>query len=284
MSVNLYNIPADQLMRLFIDHWPASVRPTLIFADPPFNIGHPYAGYSDRLPEGDFDLMLMEFVALAARAIKPDGVICLHGPDRLCETYLDAARRAGLHRTAWVNLGYAFGQCREDNFVDARTHCLIYSKSKGSHQWHPDEILVPSTRLLSGDKRTSQSSRGGYRVPGTIWGLESDPETGCVLDPLKAEDCWGRVQGNNRERRHERPNQLPVKYLARLIKAYTSPGDFVCDPFMGTGTTVVVADLLGREGIGGDLDPHSIQCVERRLADESHMSLCRERVAELVTV
>lgn len=75
----------------------------------------------------------------------------------------------------------------------------------------------------------------------------------------------GRVQGNSKERVAGRPNQLPEKYLERLIRAFTNPGDLVVDPFCGTGTTAVVADALGRDCIAIDIDPEACQLTEDRL-------------------
>jgi DNA modification methylase len=61
---------------------------------------------------------------------------------------------------------------------------------------------------------------------------------------------WGRVQGNNKERRHGHDNQLPEVYLERVIECSSNPGDLVLDPFLGSGTTGVVAHALGRNFIG----------------------------------
>jgi DNA modification methylase len=72
------------------------------------------------------------------------------------------------------------------------------------------------------------------RVPGNVWGIPSDGE------------YWGRVQGNSKERRQGHPNQLPEVYLERLIRAYTDENDIVVDPFVGSGTTPVVARALKR--------------------------------------
>ena len=61
---------------------------------------------------------------------------------------------------------------------------------------------------------------------------------------------WGRIQGNNKERRHEHHNQIPEVYLERVIKACSNPGSLVLDPFLGSGTTSTVARALGRRSIG----------------------------------
>ena len=51
-----------------------------------------------------------------------------------------------------------------------------------------------------------------------------------------------------------------------FIEAFTKPGDRVIDPFMGRGTTVLEAALLGRVGIGKDVSPISAAITEPRLS------------------
>ncbi|MYI74290.1 MAG: site-specific DNA-methyltransferase [Acidobacteria bacterium] len=56
--------------------------------------------------------------------------------------------------------------------------------------------------------------------------------------------------------------QLPRFFISRL----TGPGDVVFDPFMGRGTTLLEAALLGRRPLGNDVNPLSRMLVEPRLA------------------
>ena len=55
--------------------------------------------------------------------------------------------------------------------------------------------------------------------------------------------------------------QLPAFFIDRL----TQPGDVVCDPFMGRGTTVLQAALMGRLPIGSDANPLSLMLTQPRL-------------------
>ena len=48
--------------------------------------------------------------------------------------------------------------------------------------------------------------------------------------------------------------------------ASSNPGDTVLDPFVGSGTTTRVARVLGRQGIGIDINPDYIAMAETRLA------------------
>ena len=55
-------------------------------------------------------------------------------------------------------------------------------------------------------------------------------------------------------------------YVPRnLILRYTNPGEWILDQFMGSGTTLVEAKLLGRNAVGVDINPHSVSISETNL-------------------
>lgn len=53
----------------------------------------------------------------------------------------------------------------------------------------------------------------------------------------------------------DHPTQKPTAIIAPLVRASSTPGGIVLDPFLGSGTTAVVARLLGRRCIGIERDP-----------------------------
>ena len=63
----------------------------------------------------------------------------------------------------------------------------------------------------------------------------------------------------------DHPTQKPEKLLAKLILASSRPGDLVMDPFLGSGTTSVVARKLGRRYVGIEIDETYACCAEKRL-------------------
>ena len=70
------------------------------------------------------------------------------------------------------------------------------------------------------------------------------------------------VRTNNGERFHKQ--QSPIALLARIILSSSIPGDTVCDPFAGTGTTLVAANQLQRNSIGIEMDPINVSCIKKR--------------------
>jgi len=61
------------------------------------------------------------------------------------------------------------------------------------------------------------------------------------------------------------PTQKPEKLLERIIKASSNEGDLVADFFCGSGTTLAVAEKLGRKWIGSDLGKFSIHTSRKRM-------------------
>ena len=62
--------------------------------------------------------------------------------------------------------------------------------------------------------------------------------------------------------------QAPIQLLLRIVLSSTNPGDVVLDPFAGSGTTLVVAEQLGRESIGIELDKINVEIIRERLAEK----------------
>lgn len=63
----------------------------------------------------------------------------------------------------------------------------------------------------------------------------------------------------------DHPTQKPEKLLAKIILASTNPGDVILDPFLGSGTTSVVAKKLGRRFVGIEIDRFYCCLAEKRL-------------------
>jgi site-specific DNA-methyltransferase (adenine-specific) len=61
------------------------------------------------------------------------------------------------------------------------------------------------------------------------------------------------------------PTEKPVQALTPLIGAFTKPHDLILDPFCGSGSTLVAANELGRQGLGIELDAGHHATAKRRL-------------------
>lgn len=64
------------------------------------------------------------------------------------------------------------------------------------------------------------------------------------------------------------PTAKPLSILETIIERFTSPGDLVIDPFMGSGSTLVAAQNTGRDAHGVDLNPEYVALAHERLAQQ----------------
>jgi site-specific DNA-methyltransferase (adenine-specific) len=92
------------------------------------------------------------------------------------------------------------------------------------------------------------------------------------LDELPGQavhDLWGDISPINPQAKERLgyPTQKPETLLERIIKASSSEGDIVLDPFCGCGTTIAVAERLKRRWIGIDITYLAINLIKRRLHD-----------------
>jgi len=83
---------------------------------------------------------------------------------------------------------------------------------------------------------------------------------------VNMKDVWHiDMVGRTAKERLGYPTQKPEALLERVIKASSNQGDVVLDPFCGCGTTVAVAERLGRQWIGIDISPTAVGLMKARL-------------------
>jgi len=136
-------------------------------------------------------------------------------------------------------------------------------------------------KTFCGKKRTPPPGRHWAGTMGkTIEELEKEgriviskndvPRVKYYLDELPGKVCqtiWTDVvdpQSQSDEKIYY-DTQKPEKLLQRIINASSRPGDIVADFFCGSGTTLAVAEKLGRRWVGSDLSKFAIQVTRKRL-------------------
>ena len=87
-------------------------------------------------------------------------------------------------------------------------------------------------------------------------------------------DLWviPNVKSNHVEKTGH-PCQFPVELIERLVLSMTKPGDWVLDPFLGTGTSVIAAIRHGRKGMGAEVDQKYVEIANHRLKLEANGEL-----------
>ncbi|MDP7029647.1 MAG: site-specific DNA-methyltransferase [Phycisphaerales bacterium] len=225
----------------------------LVFADPPFNWDVPYDGWSDDMTRAAYERFTYDWLDGCIEALSPSGSIWVNIPDDSAAEVVLHLKRRGLVMINWCVWHFRFGQCRNSSFIMSKVHALYFCKDPDNRTWNPDAVLEQSDRAsIYGDKRTMEkSSNKGMRVPMDVWYGK----------------YWGRIQGNNAERRHGHQNQIPEVYLERVILACSNEGDLVLDPFAGSGTTGTVARAHQRRSIGIEQSEVTAKSAWERIAE-----------------
>jgi site-specific DNA-methyltransferase (adenine-specific) len=234
----------------------------LLFADPPFNIGYDYDVYADRRAVPDYLRWSREWIGEAHRVLKPGGTFWLAiGDEFAAELKVMAQHDVGFHCRSWVIWHFTFGVNCPGNFSRSHAHLLYFTKDPRRFTFNAGAVKVPSARqAVYRDKR----AKAGGRLPDNTWVLrpQDAPE---AFDP--GCDTWSvsRVCGTFKERVGWHPCQMPEAVLERIILACSDPGDLVVDPFTGSGTTLAVANRLGRRWLGWDISPDYVLRAEERI-------------------
>jgi len=79
-------------------------------------------------------------------------------------------------------------------------------------------------------------------------------------DTFNTDLHWSNYTGvyNDHLLRQVHPFQKPAALMERLVSIYSDPGDLVFDPFMGSGTTLIAAQKLGRQILGCEIKGKSV--------------------------
>ncbi len=72
------------------------------------------------------------------------------------------------------------------------------------------------------------------------------------------------------EMRLKHPALFPQALVRRLLEIYTKPGDTILDPFAGSGSTLVAAEKLGRQGIGFEITSEYVALAQKRIQMENN--------------
>ena len=133
----------------------------------------------------------------------------------------------------------------------AKKHDTIFRYSAGNNP------------LFNPMKQKSYMALGSGKNPKQTY---YDDETG-IYTIVNVKDWWddiGMLATSSYER-VDYPTQKPESLLERIVKASSNEGDLVADFFTGSGTTLAVAEKLGRKWIGSDLGKFSIHTTRKRM-------------------
>jgi DNA modification methylase len=216
----------------------------LIFADPPFNIGYKYDKYHDEKASDTYLAWTRDWIAACVRILKPHGSFYIAIGDEYAANIKLIADDCGLVMRNWIIWHYTFGQQLKSKFARSHTHILYFVKDAKNFTFNDGLVRVISDRQKKySDKRANPAGK----MPDDVW------------------NEYPRVCGTFRERTGF-PCQMPESLLARIIRVSSTEGDWVLDPFCGSGTTAVVAHKLRRTFTTIDLSEEYVGAAQKRIA------------------
>jgi len=225
----------------------------LIIADPPYNMQKDFNGNVFKKTDAEsYKEYTNAWLEKAIKLLKPNGsiyVCCDHMSSLVIGTLL-TEKLIVKNRITWER---EKGRGAKRNWKNAMEDIWFAVKSE-DYTFNLDAVKVRK-KVLAPYKENGlpkdweETNEGNFRntCPSNIWTDLSVP-------------YWSMAENT------AHPTQKPEKLIAKLILASSNPGDIVFDPFLGSGTTSVVAKKLGRKYIGVEQNPLYATWAEKRLS------------------
>ncbi len=178
------------------------------------------------------------------RVLRDDGTLYLHLDWReahYAKVALDAlfGRECFLNELIWA---YDYGAKSRRRWPTKHDTILVYVKNPSTY-WFDSEAVDREPYMAPGLVTAEKAARG--KLPTDVWWHTIVPTTG----PEKT----------------GYPTQKPLGVVRRIIQASSRPGDWVLDPFAGSGTTAAAVRALGRRSISIDQHPDALRIASARL-------------------
>ena len=234
----------------------------MVYIDPPFATRQDFNGsqeqkaYQDKIVGAEFLEFLRKRLVFLREILADDGGIFLHLDYRkgqYCRVIMDEVFQESNFRNevVWCYTGPS----QSDRYFP-RKHEYIYYYTKGnSYVFNPQFV----------------AHKSGLHNTGQVFGVTDDSNSTHVKElekrGKKIEDWWTDIWATERYRGEllHYPTQKPEALLERIVRSASNPGDIILDCFGGSGTTLAVAEKLGRRWIGVDCGKLAIYTMQKRL-------------------
>jgi site-specific DNA-methyltransferase (adenine-specific) len=253
---DLLNQVLHQDLFAVLPHLPPAFVDLLIL-DPPYNLAKDFNGRSfQKQPVETYTKWMDSWFVPLSRVLKPTASIYV------CGDWLTSAsifhvlqeRCTIRNRISWER---EKGRGAKTNWKNCSEDIWFATVSDYYH-FDPEAVMVKRRVIapyrVEGQPKDWQAEDGGnFRLthPSNFW---SD-----ITVPF-----WSMPENT------DHPTQKPEKLIAKLVLASSTPGSVVMDPFLGSGTTAVVAQKLGRHFVGIEIDRTYCLLALKRLTATKH--------------
>ncbi|MCE7979957.1 MAG: site-specific DNA-methyltransferase [Caldilinea sp. CFX5] len=237
----------------------------LIFADPPYNINK--AEWDSFESQEAYIAWSLQWIREAARILRSAGSIYICGFSEILADLKHPAARY-FHSCRWLvwhyrnkaNLGKDWGRSHES---------ILHFRKSADFGLRVDDVRIPYGRHTLKYPAHPQAATSNF-------GNGKPREEEWTPNPLGAKpkdviEIPTTCNGMGEKTPH--PTQKPEELVRKLILAASDTNQVVLDPFSGSGTTLVVAEQLGRRWLGCDLNAEYNEWAIHRLENVRRLSV-----------
>lgn len=214
----------------------------LIILDPPYNLAKDFHGNKfSKLNTTSYEAYLRSWFGKVCDKLAPNGTLYMCG-DWQCSLSMQkviSERLTILNRITWQR---EKGRGAKANWKNAMEDIWFAVKNPKDYYFDVEAVkmkrkVIAPYKVDGKPKDWEQTESGNFRItyPSNFWDDISIP-------------FWSMPENT------DHPTQKPEKLYAKLILASTKPGDKIFDPFLGSGTSAVVAYKLNRNYVGIELN------------------------------
>ena len=227
----------------------------LVVTSPPYNIGKEY---EKRLKLESYLEQQTAIIQECVRCLSHTGSICWqvgNYVDNRAIIPLDTVlypifTNLGLRMRNRIIWHFEHGLHCSRRF-SGRYETIIWFTKSEEYVFNLDTVRVPQKyrqKYFKGPECGKYSCNPLGKNPGDLW----------VIPNVKS----------NHVEKTEHPCQFPVELIERLVLSMTNKGDWVLDPFLGTGTSIIAAIRHGRRGAGAETHHKYVKLAKQRIEKE----------------
>ena len=225
----------------------------LIIIDPPYNLDKDFHGKKFSSMKSDaYEDYLRSWFYKVCDKLAPNGTLYMCG-DWKCTSSMQRVieeRLTVINRITWQR---EKGRGAKSNWKNAMEDIWFAVKNPKDYYFDVDSVMmkrkvIAPYKVDGKPKDWEETESGNFRItyPSNFWDDISIP-------------FWSMPENT------DHPTQKPEKLYAKLVLASTKPGDKIFDPFLGSGTTAVVAHKLGRSYCGVEINREYCHWAVKRL-------------------
>jgi len=231
---------------------------TIVVTSPPYDLNKPYGKYKDKIGLDRWKRLIGETTKKIYRILKQNGSFFLNVspiPDPKTKEIIpletvayEIIKKEGFYLRNMIVWNFNNMVNCVQRLSGRYENILWCVKDIKNYVFNLDDIRLPY--ITKNDKRLDP---GGGRNPTDVW-------------------YFDRVNNMTKQKNNiNHPCVYPIPMIERIIKMSSNKNDWVLDPFLGSGTTLIAAANLGRNGMGIEIDKNYRNLINNRVKREVNL-------------